>query len=263
MLAALATLVVAAAAALHAHPRCSSLATSVPQQRKAVAVAGQRGTSIVMADSAEEEAKKRMLERLNQGPSWNRPSSERQSQEDQMLAAQKEREEARKRMAALMDGSAKAKVAQSFGYGMEDDEDYGYGPERPRLVNDEIDLLSGRLVDDGKPRGDGFGGQVSLFGSRKAEARNVGPAPMENTLREPGQLSKPAEQPPPESGVPEGVTEAVVLTPGLDVVTVQVPAGKGEGDALAIRGPNGTYHQVIVPPGIGPGGTFQAQFPSA
>jgi hypothetical protein len=45
------------------------------------------------------------------------------------------------------------------------------------------------------------------------------------------------------------------------VVRVQVPPGAFAGDSLAIPGPDGNQYQVVVPPGIGPGGLFEAELP--
>jgi len=35
----------------------------------------------------------------------------------------------------------------------------------------------------------------------------------------------------------------------------------GQGQALAVPGPDGNQYQVIVPPGVGPGGLFEAEIP--
>lgn len=146
-----------------------------------------RGCRMVSDEPSERAARERMLAAMGEEPTWRR-RSERPSKgttEGDIIARQNEREAARKRMLALMGGSnekLRRGGGVAFGFGAEDDEDYGYGP-RPsqqwRLDEydaDQIDPMDGDPFDD-RPRGK----------ARKVEVTPAGPPPMEGTLRAPGQ----------------------------------------------------------------------------
>jgi len=140
------------------------------------------------AKQLEEEAKQRMLAAMD-GASWaavGDPSPVLTRDE-----GQREKEETRKRMLAMMGTSSAGKlrkgVGTAFGFGGDDDENYGYGQEE---AADEMDLLTGKPLDGPAQLGDGFDGRSKGW-SRRVDKASFGPPPMANTLRTPGQVLPP------------------------------------------------------------------------
>ena len=155
-----------------------------------------RGVSLA-AMSPEEEARKRMLASLGGEPAWKRGSADnRASTEDAIASTQRLRQEARQRMLDAMGGSnpnLRRGAGMAFGYGAEDDEDYGYGPRRRREPEIVIDPATGKPVDFDKSMDDDFRRGGGMHWSRKAEVINPNPPPMADTLRSPGQARERAE----------------------------------------------------------------------
>jgi hypothetical protein len=155
-----------------------------------------RGSTARMSSDDELAARQAWLNRMEQGTAGM--PAERQSEAERNAAQQSEREEARKRMLAAMGGSSAALrsgAGVAFGFGAEDDEHYGYGPQR-RYEEEmqEIDLVSGKPVHDmSQVRGTGFDGRVDGWG-RKVDVTNPNPPPVANTLRAPGQAQSVAAQ---------------------------------------------------------------------
>ena len=119
----------------------------------------------------------------------------RMSPEEKSAALQKEREDrdaARRRMRDMMGGDSeklRRGAGAAFGFGGMDREDYGLGNGHELPM--EMDLLTGKPLEVTSLKGDGFDGRKKDW-RRKPELGLVGPPPMENSLRAPGQVSPPA-----------------------------------------------------------------------
>ena len=139
-------------------------------------------------DSPEEAARKRMLARMGEEPSWKRPRP--QSTEEEHNDRAREREEAKARMRSLMGDSARRAVGgvgAAFGAGsVDDDEDYGYGAPRRRVPVEEIDLATGKPLKDPDEEQTKWNSRHREW-SRKPELGNPNPSLPADTLREPGQ----------------------------------------------------------------------------
>jgi len=61
---------------------------------------------------------------------------------------------------------------------------------------------------------------------------------------------------------PAGAPAAPAAAPGTVMIAVTVPEGKGPGQSLAVKAPNGPTYEVKVPDGIAAGQTFNVQLPS-
>lgn len=155
----------------------------------------------------EEEARRRWLEARadnNNNHAAASDAQQRMSPEDAMMARQREREEARKRMLAH------SAPADFLGYGTVDDTNYGYGPQedfrRPQRDDDDgggqgnfwPEWLTADPVGAAeaaartRDASGGFDGRHEGWG-RKVEQVDPNPPPMPNTLRGPGESSVPAQ----------------------------------------------------------------------
>ena len=172
----------------------------------------------MMVDSTEEEAKKRMLARLNEGPVSRRARDEptRDAGPDVPKAMQRheQEQEARKRMLSLMGSKGSDKLKRGMGayggFGAEDDEDYGYGPPRRREQPEEVDLATGKPLNERieEEMQGMLDPRRSVEWRRKAELIDPNPPPMANTLRAPGQRPTPEQ-------VQEGLREEDSLLEAL------------------------------------------------
>lgn len=163
---------------------------------------------------AEEEAaaRQRWLE-ARSADAMRPPPPQSSYEEEERL-----RKEARERMRQMMGGDndkLKAGVGAAFGFGPEDDEDYGYGPPKAPDPRDEwfddsqVDLPTWltadpvgakdylKRVDEGYMKGEsagmaGFDGRPPNW-SRKPELVDPNPPPMEDTLRAPAPDATPAQ----------------------------------------------------------------------
>ena len=141
----------------------------------------------VRLSEAEEAARRRWLERSGEARAGGapRPST---SAEEAIQAQQREREENRKRMLAVMGDSAELRrgAGEAFGFGGQDDEDYfGQDKWRHRRPVGETDLLTGKPLNEYERPGTSFGGRSKGWRRRVEAVDPSGPRP-ENTLRAPG-----------------------------------------------------------------------------
>jgi hypothetical protein len=147
---------------------------------------------VFMASDDEAAARKRWLERT-QGDAPPPPPRMSDSEVERL------RQEARERSRALMGDSEQmaSGAGVQFGFGVADDEDYGYGPPKPRRPAaplEESGAPSGltRELSGDAPRGSGFDGRDAEW-TRKPELVSPNPPPMSGTLRAPAPGALPAQ----------------------------------------------------------------------
>lgn len=185
---------------------------AVPAARSRTAAQAQpRLAACMCTGDAAAEARRRWLERTsnsNGGTSWQRQQQgadgdATRSPEDAIIERQREREDARKRMLAMMGGDneqLRSGLGVQFGYGAPDDTNYGYGPQPEGARRDDDDddgdgrefwpeWLTNDPVgakDAKAPPGasSGFDGREDGW-TRKVDLEDPNPPPMANTLRTP------------------------------------------------------------------------------